>query len=238
MSVWSIEPSPRGDGPWFVVEDPDLIHAFAPPGVWLPWPRSAPRGQQTRGGWRRASWPAEPVPALDAELPGALQPVSTIEVCESMPIGMRDQVRAVLVDQLHAALCLGRGSEGLVDDDAAHAGAAAAAWVLNELRAAFPGEEWQLPASIVELADIPPTSDALLDALPAHLHTHDRGSLGLAGVGDVPDWLRRLAEAVLRWIAAACTRLADWLRSKAPVADSGDDRPGAGARAEELVGDC
>ncbi len=237
MSVWSIEPSPRGDGPWFVAEDSNVVRAFAPPGVWLPWPLSAPRGQQTRGGWRRASWPAEPVPVLDAERPGALQLVSTTEVCESMPIDMRGQVRAVMVDQLHAALSVGRGRVGLVDDDAARAGAAAADWVIAELRSAFPEEEWQLPASIVELTTIPPTSDELLQALPAQ-HGHDKGSLTLSGVRDLPDWLRRLAEALLRLIAATCTRLADSLKSRERLVDVSDDRPDAEAREEELVGDC
>jgi hypothetical protein len=237
MSAWSIEPSPRGDGPWFVVEDSNSVHAFAPPGVWLPWPSSAPRAQQTRGGWRRASWPAEPVPVIDAELPGALLQVSTTQVCESMPIDIREQVRAVMVDQLHAALSVGRGRKGLVDDDTARAGAVAADWVLNELRSAFPEEQWKLPASIVQLTNIPPTSDELLDALPAQ-RAHHPASLTPAGLRDLPDWLRRLAEALLRLIAAACTRLADWLKSRAPVADFGDDRSEAEAPEEELVGGC
>jgi hypothetical protein len=76
---------------------------------------------------------------------------------------MREAVRGIMVDQLHAALCFGRGSNGPVHDDAAQAGAAAANCVLKELRAAFPAEDWRLPASVVELAEIPATSDAPLE---------------------------------------------------------------------------
>lgn len=232
MNSWSIEPSPRGDGAWFVAEDGAVIHAFAPPGVWLPWPASAPYGQRTRGGWRCASWPAEPAPLLDAEPPVAIETVATTEVCAGMPTALREAVREVMVDQLHAALCLGRGSNGPVDDEAAQAGAAAANWVLKELRAAFPAEDWRLPASVVELADIPATSDALLAAIPT-----PRGSSFRLEAADVGGWLRKLAVALLRWLADAITRLADRLTRKAPMAGP-DDRADAGAREEELVGGC
>jgi len=232
MSSWSIEPSPRGDGAWFVAEDVSNIHAFAPPGVWLPWPASAPYGQRMRGGWRCASWPAEPSPVLDAELPVAIETVTTTDVCARMPSAMREAVREVMVDQLHAALCLGRGYDGLVDDDAAQAGAAAANWVLKELRAAFPAEEWRLPASVVQLAEIPATSDALLSAIPG-----PRESAVRPEAHDLGGWLRKLAVALLRWLAEAITRLADRLTREARVAGD-DDRPDAGAREEALVGDC
>ena len=227
-----IEPSPRGDGDWFVAEDGADIRAFAPPGVWLPWPSSAPYSQRTRGGWRCASWPADPAPLLDADPPVVIEAVTTTDVCASMPPAMRDEVRAVMVDQLRAALCLGRGSDGLVNDDVAHAGAAAANWVLKELRDAFPAEEWSLPASVVKLAEIPATSDALLSAIPPA-----RSSVVRTEPVDLGGWLRKLAVALLRWLAEAITRLADRLTRKAPVAGA-DDRPDAGAREEALVGDC
>ena len=143
-----------------------------------------------------------------------------------------------MVNQFNAALCLGRGSDGLVDDDAARAGAAAAKWVLGELRTAFPEVEWRLPASIVELDDIPATSDALLDALPARTPIGHDGPGADAKAGDLGDWLRRLAAAILRWLAGACTQLADWLTSKVPVTGSGEQGREAESREEELVGDC
>lgn len=232
MNSWSIEPSPRGDGAWFVAEDGGGIHAFAPPGVWLPWPASATYGQRKRGGWRCASWPAEPAPLLDAEPPVAIETVTTTEVCAGMPTAMREAVREVMVDQLHAALCLGRGSDGPVDDDAALAGAAAANWVLKELRAAFPAEAWRLPASVVELAEIPATSDALLASIPT-----PRESAFRRDAGDLGGWLRKLVIALLRWLADAMAGLADRLTRKAPAA-GGNDQPDAGAREEELVGGC
>jgi hypothetical protein len=168
---------------------------------------------------------------LDAEPPVAIETVTTTELCAGMPTAMREAVREVMVDQLHAALCLERGSDGPVDDDAARAGAAAANWVLKELRAAFPAEAWRLPASAVELGEIPATSDALLDAIPT-----PRGSAFRSEAANVGGWLRKLAIALLRWLAEAISRLADRLTRRAPMARA-NDRPDAGAREEELVGD-
>jgi hypothetical protein len=236
MTTWSVEASPRGDGIWFVAEDPHFVHAFAGPGVWLPSPAAAEPADMRGPGWRRASWPSEPEPTLDFEAPCQLEPVRTRDVCAPMPPAMRRQVPQLMVDQLQAALCLGRGSDGLVDDEVARAGAAAAKWAIDELRAACPDEAWRLPASVVELSDIPPISDEFLAVLPKARGADQPNENAPAVERDGRDWLRQLAAAVLRWVAEAFTRLADWLVGKAPVAGSKENRPEEEAREEELVG--
>ena len=231
MTAWSVEPCPRGDGVWFVAEDSDAVSAFAPPGVWLPTPASRVQMDRRLQGWRRACWLPEAELILDTELPIELSHVSTLNVCAQMPAALRDRVREVMINQLHAALCLGRGRDGLVDDDAAQAGAGAARWVIHELRAAFPEEEWLLPASIVELSDIPTTSDELLSALPRQIDAPHRATpVGHHGRASV--WF--LVDALLRWLGNAFISLADWLMVKRQPESNGESH--RETREHELVG--
>ena len=232
MTAWSVEPCPRGDGVWFIAEDSGAVSAFAPPGVWLPTPASRTQMDRRLAGWRRASWPPDPELVLDIEPPIELSGVSTVDVCAQMPASLRNRVREVMIDQLHAALCLGRGRDGLVDDDAAQAGAGAAKWVIHELRAAFPDEEWLLPASIVELSDIPSTSDELLSALPKQVDDHHAAPVGREGRASL--WF--LLDALLRWLGNAFISLADWLMAKRQPDSSGEGHHEPETREHELVG--
>jgi hypothetical protein len=79
-------------------------------------------------------------------------------------------VRDVMLRQLATAQLLGQCDRGLlVAEDDAHAGAAGTAWILREMREAFPDEELRLPASPINPAAIPDTLDELLACLPAPL---------------------------------------------------------------------
>jgi hypothetical protein len=167
-TTWSVEPAVRGDGVWFVAENSEMVQVYAAPGVWLPEPAQPLVHETSVEAWRCACWASADDPVLDRDLPRATIAVLTREVCAAMPAALCAMVRDIMIRQLATAQLPGQCTAGLlVAEDDAHAGAAATAWILQEMRVAFPDEEWRLTASPVIPAAIPDTFDELLQRMPA-----------------------------------------------------------------------
>ena len=165
---WSVASSSDGSGDWFVAEQRGLLSVFAAPGVTLPEPPAGLVAETVVHGWRQAIWVLDDDPIVDIDPPVATFRVTTVEVCTDMPRPLRAEVRRIMVDQLHLALTFGESSQDeLVVDAEAHARQASVAWILAELREAFPDELWELPQPSMRPATVPDTLDEFLLCLPA-----------------------------------------------------------------------
>ena len=204
--VWTVEPSAYGDGFWFVAEGPEEVCVFAAPGVRLPDVLPMTCATSSRQGWRRAVWPLDDDPVIDFDPPTMTNAVSTASLCAELPGDLCETVRTVMVEQLTIALRFGEPRPGeLVLDDTAHAGQAAAAWIVDELRAAFPSEAWELPRPSLLLTVIPDTSDGLLDVLPGARPREEPGIAGaeLVAMLGARELLKLLSLLILRRVGKA-----------------------------------
>lgn len=207
---WSVEPAAHGDGTWLVAEDRDQVLVFAAPGVRVPSAASTGFDDGGLRGWRCSVWDAGDDVMLDLDLPRETTSVATAELCAMVPEHVRAHVREVLVSQLSVALCFGEAHDGwLIRDDVAHARQSAAVWLVEELRAAFPEEAWQLPrSSVLTTALIPDTADELLAALPLKVTTSQDPDDVVDKLLEAGELLRLLSVVVLRRITRAFGRLA------------------------------
>jgi hypothetical protein len=154
--------SARGDGLWYVGIDDEAVHVIAPPGVHITGSRYQTTDRPLVGGWRLARWAMRDreAPLVDIDAPSSPpEEISTCEVLSLVGDECAAEVRAMLVSRLSAASSFGepdpRGKRAPREEQA-RAGARSVAWLLAELKEAFPEEEWEFPhrgAPFVEHAD-------------------------------------------------------------------------------------
>jgi hypothetical protein len=172
--LWQSQYAPHDFGLWFVKDDEHETAVLAPPGTHVLAPRyRPPAARSSTAGWRLATWMCAGNPDLriDSAAPETVVAMKTLEVLDLLDDQWAHQVRMIMVDQLQQAMAFGvTGVKGPPIERSAQLGAVNSTLIREELEAAFPEEDWSLPAADTRREDVPDTYEALAEEMDLPLH--------------------------------------------------------------------